>query len=403
MADKIKNTDTPELPPRETEPTEQRRVISIDARSPSVRSIARVVIIGLLLLFIGMRIERILGALTFLTFLIFVAVFFAYLLDPLVKLLRNPFKARNLGHWMPRSAAIVIAYFIVFTVFGLGISYVAPKAVQQGREFSENIPVFANSIRQNLNELNRRFDRLRIPEEMQTRINDQASIFGQRLTESVGSFIFGIITYLPWLVIVPVLSFFFLKDVDLIRRAIIGLFPAGSLRLRADAVLADVNTTLAAYTRAQLLSMLFIGTMCTIGFYLIGLKYALLLGILAGVFEFVPLLGPLSIGIIATATAAFGEDPRRAIWVAGFLIVLRVFHDYVSYPRIIRGGIRLHPLLIILSVLAGEQAGGIAGVFIAIPIVAVFAVVYRHILEHRGSRVLFEGLDAGEKSVGENI
>lgn len=381
---------------------EQKRVISLDAASPSIRSIARVIVIALLLVFIGMRIERILGALTFLAFLVFVSVFFAYLLDPLVQLVRRPFKARNLTRWMPRSAAIVIAYFIVLMVVGLGISYVAPRVVQQGREFSENIPAFTNSIRQNFNELNRRFDRLRIPEEMQTRLNDQASIFGQRLTESFGSFVFGIVTYLPWLVIVPILSFFFLKDVDLIRRAIIGLFPAGRLRIRADAVLADVNTTLAAYTRAQLLSMLFIGVMCTIGFYVIGLRYALLLGILAGVFEFVPLLGPLVIGIVATSTAAFGEDPRRAIWVAGFLIVLRVFHDYVSYPRIIRGGIRLHPLLIILSVLAGEQAGGIAGVFIAIPIVAVFAVVYRHILEHRGSRVLFEGIDGGEVTSGEN-
>lgn len=402
MANESEHTEAARFRATDEHECEQKRIISLDGGSPPMRSIARVVIVVLLLLFIGMRIERILGALTFLAFLVFVAVFFAYLLDPLVKLIRSPFKARNLAHWMPRSAAIVIAYLIVFVVLGLGISYVAPKVVQQGREFSENIPAFANSMRQNLNELNRRFDRLRIPEEMQRRLNDQASVFGQRLTESFGSFVFGIVTYLPWLVIIPVLSFFFLKDVDLIRRAIIGLFPAGRLRLRADAVLADVNTTLAAYTRAQLVSMLFIGVMCTIGFYIIGLRYALLLGILAGIFEFVPLLGPLALGIIATATAAFGEDPRRAIYVLIFLILLRIFHDYVSYPRIIRGGIRLHPLLIILSVLAGEQAGGIAGVFIAIPIVAVFAVVYRHILEHRGRRVLFEGLDEGEIPTGEN-
>jgi predicted PurR-regulated permease PerM len=67
------------------------------------------------------------------------------------------------------------------------------------------------------------------------------------------------------------------------------------------------------------------------------------------------------------------------------LIVLRVFHDYFTYPRIVRGGIHLHPLAIILSVLAGEQIAGIPGVFVAIPIVAIATVIYRHVLEHQGT------------------
>jgi predicted PurR-regulated permease PerM len=78
--------------------------------------------------------------------------------------------------------------------------------------------------------------------------------------------------------------------------------------------------------------------------------------------------------------------------VAIFLVTLRVVHDYVTYPRIVRGGIHLHPLAIILSVLAGEQIAGIPGVFISIPIVAVATVFYRHVLEHQGRRGLLSGL-----------
>src|SRR5690606_27463290 len=92
--------------------------------------------------------------------------------------------------------------------------------------------------------------------------------------------------------------------------------------------------------------------------------------------------GPFLLGLISTSVAAFGTDPKRAIWVLLFLIVLRIFHDYVSYPRIVRGGIRMHPLLIIISIIAGEQIAGIPGVFLAIPVVAVFTVVYRHAVEH---------------------
>jgi predicted PurR-regulated permease PerM len=124
---------------------------------------------------------------------------------------------------------------------------------------------------------------------------------------------------------------------------------------------------------------------------LIGLKYALLLGILAGIFEFVPLLGPLAIALIVTTTAAAGDNPWKALYVAIFLIILRIIHDYYTYPRIVRGGIHMHPLAIILSVLAGEQVAGIPGVFLSIPIVAVATVFYRHILEHQGRRGFVSG------------
>ena len=149
--------------------------------------------------------------------------------------------------------------------------------------------------------------------------------------------------------------------------------------------MADVHDTLTAYTRAQLLSCLLIAILCTVGFYLLGLKYALLLGILAGIFEFVPLLGPVTIGLIAVITVAASDEPWRAVYVAIYLIVLRVIHDYYTYPRIVRGGIHLHPLAIILSVLAGEQIAGIPGVFVSIPLVAIGTVIYRHALEHQGA------------------
>jgi predicted PurR-regulated permease PerM len=75
-----------------------------------------------------------------------------------------------------------------------------------------------------------------------------------------------------------------------------------------------------------------------------------------------------------------------ALYVFIFLAVLRLLQDYVFYPRIVREGIHLHPLAIILSVLAGEQVAGIPGVFLSIPVVALLTVVYKHILEHSGSK-----------------
>lgn len=366
----------------------ERRVI-LDPSSPSVRSIARVVIITLLMVAAAGYVQSLLSSLTYLFFLVVLSVFFAYLIDPIVRLIRKPFKERNIDRIMPRSLAIVIAYIIVFTAVGYAISNIAPRVIEQGKEFGANLPGYGRSIQQRANDVNKRFDSLRIPEEVQTKLNEKATELGESITLGIGSFVLSSVTFVPWLLLIPILAFFFLKDVNLFRLAVLRAFPAGRWRLRAESVLQDVNSTLAAYTRAQLISCFLIGMICTIGFYALGLKYALLLGILAGIFEFVPLLGPATIGITVILTAAASDDPWKALYVAIFLIILRIIHDYVTYPRIVRGGIHLHPLAIILSVLAGEQIAGIPGVFLSIPIVAIVTVFYRHILEHQGRRTLF--------------
>ncbi len=387
--------------PPKTEPSEitktpldnkppANRVI-LDSSSPSVRSIVRVVVITLIILFIAGSVENIVVSITPLIFLIILSVFVAYLIDPLVRVIRLPFKERNLDKWMPRWLAIVISYIFVFMILGGAISYIAPKVVEQAKEFGANLPTYAQAIRARTNEINRRFDRLRVPDEVQAELNKKVTDLGSEITAWVGNFVLISVTYLPWFFLVPILSFFFLKDVNLFRLAVLRMFPAGSLRFRAESVLEDVNKTLAAYTRAQIISCFLIATICTVGFYFVGLKYTLLLGILAGIFEFVPLLGPLTIGIIVVLTAAASDEPWKALYVAIFLIVLRLIHDYVTYPRIVRGGIHLHPLAIILAVLAGEQVAGIPGVFLSIPIVAVATVIYRHILDHQGHNSLVSG------------
>ena len=106
-------------------------------------------------------------------------------------------------------------------------------------------------------------------------------------------------------------------------------FPSGRWRSRAESVLGDINKTLAGYTRAQLFSCILIGFICTLAFYILGLNYALLLGILAAIFEFIPLIGPLTLAVIATLVAGITGSPWTAAYVAIFLIVLRILQDYV--------------------------------------------------------------------------
>ena len=376
------------------EKSEQIQRVSLVSSSPSPRSIVRVVVIVLLLLAVKDFLGVVIGSLTYLFFMIVLAIFFAYLINPLVELIRKPFEG-SYPKLMPRSLAIGLSFLLVFSVLAVAAYYLAPGVSRQSRTFVENIPTYTTSVQSAINDMNRRLDRMRIADNVQTQINERINLFletaGTFVTTILGMSAIYAVTYLPWLVLVPILAFFFLKDAQLFKIALLRVVPVGDWRTRVESVMTDVNSTLKAYTRAQLISCMLIGTICTIGFYLLGNDYALILGIMAGVLELIPLLGPLTIGILATLVSGL-ESGWQSLWTAMFLALLRVFHDYFTYPRIIREGIHLHPLAVILSVLAGEQVAGIPGVFIAIPLVALLTVLYKHILEHTSSRGLFTGL-----------
>lgn len=388
-----------ELEDQQPEQTVQQ--VSLVSSSPSVRSIVRVVVIVLLLLAVKDFLGIVITSLTYLFFIIILAIFFAYAINPLVELIRKPFSFGKLSVLMPRGLAIATAFLLVFSAIGLGVYLLAPRITEQAKRFVTNIPTYTTAIQSSINDLNRRLDRIRLSDTVQQQINEKINTFlsdaGTFVTTLLAIGFIYFLTYSPWLIVIPILAFFFVKDGQHIRAAVLRLIPPGDWRSRVASVISDVNGTLIAYTRAQLISCVIIGIICWIGFYLLGHDYALILGIVAGVFELVPLLGPLTIAIIATFVAGF-ESTLQAVSTAAFLAVLRIAQDYLIYPRIIRNGIHLHPLAVILSVLAGEQVAGIPGVLIAIPVVALLTVIYKHTLEHTESTNIFSALKAPEES-----
>jgi predicted PurR-regulated permease PerM len=378
------------------ENNELARQILLASAPVTNRTIVRIVVITILIILTFLFFGVILHLLSFLLFLLVLSIFFAYLLEPLVKAIRRPFKIRNLDRFMPRPLAIVVSYLIVFSVLAVTISYLAPIISDQIREFAANLPNYANLVQERIAAINSRYEQLMITKDLQEQINKNIGSFVEVATVALTAFL-GIVavsvaTYLPWILLIPVLAFFFLKDASLFRTMFLDCFPPGRWRARTESILNDVNRTLAAYTRAQLISCVLIGMICTLAFTIIGLDYAILLGILAGIFEFIPLLGPLTIGIIATLVAVFSDNPWQALWTASFLIILRLTHDYVTYPRIMRDGVHLHPFAVILSVLAGEQIAGIAGVFLSIPIVAIATVLHKNIITHGDKKGIIAGI-----------
>jgi len=333
--------------------------------------------------------------LTTVLLLVVLSVFFAYLVAPLVDLVQRPISISGKERSLPRGLAIGIVYVVLFTGIGLAIYFLAPQLGAEFPEFKRQATVYYKTITSTSDRLNQYFMQHRMPEGIVKAMNETVLGLIAKAGEIVSAAferMLGLIVFLPWLVLIPILSFFFLKDADAFRRSVLAMLPRGRLRWRGDEFFQDINSTLSAYIRAQLTACILIAVVCSIGFALFGLPSPLVLGLIAGMLEFVPLVGPLAVALLAAALALLHSGFGLAFVVLLFLGVLRIVQDYVIYPRLIGQGIHLHPLAVILAILAGAEIAGVAGIFLAIPVIAVLTVSYRHWLEHRGSETIAEVL-----------
>jgi predicted PurR-regulated permease PerM len=313
-----------------------------------------------------------------------VAALFAYVIAPLVQLAERPIRILGRTRRLSRAAAIALVYVLMAGSISGGAVLLLPSATEQVNDMIVRAPGYAQSILAWEHGWSRYYERVRIPLELRQSIDQSVLAAGEAALASIrGSLLalVGALSYLPWLLLIPILAFFLLKDAATLRRTVVKALPHHG-QLRGHRLFEDLNTTLAAYIRAQLLACVLVGSLCGVGFAVLGIPYPVLLGVLAGVLEFIPLVGPLVLATVAAGVGAL-HAPILALWALGFLGVLRLIEDYVIYPRLIRRGIHLHPLAVILGVLAGAEMYGVAGMFLAVPTVAIASVVYRHWLDWR--------------------
>ena len=373
----------------------------LDQSAPKETAVAawvqtRVVLRIIVLLLAVAALLWIIYKLTTVLLLLVLSIFFAYLVAPLVDLVERPVRIGGRERKMPRGLAIGVVYLFLFTVVGAGIYFLVPQFAAQFPEFKQQATAYYKTITTTSDRINQYFMQHRMPEGVVKAVNNTVLGLiekGGEIASAAFEKMLGMIIFLPWLVLIPILAFFLLKDADSFRRSALAMLPRGRLRWRGDELFQDINSTLAAYIRAQLTACVLIGAICSIGFALIGLPSPLVLGLIAGMLEFVPLVGPLVVAILVALLALLHSGLGMAFVVLLFLGVLRVVQDYVIYPRIIGQGIHLHPLAVILAILAGAEIAGVAGIFLAIPAIAILTVSYRHWLEHRGSETIAEVIE----------
>ena len=349
-------------------------------QTPPAQSLQRAVLQILLLVLAAALVLWLLYALRKVILLLIFTVLFCYLIAPLVDLLVGPRRIGPITWRVPRALAIFAVYVMLFYGVVQAVDWLAPLLSDQLSALVQNVPTYAKQLEQYSQWLARLPGRYRLPLRWQQEFNEWLTIATTKAwdwLQSVALGTVGLTLYVDWLVLIPVIGFFFLKDGRHFRQHFLTALPKADVRVRVADFLQDVSETLAAYIRAQLLACLMIGVVVGVGLRLLGVSYPLVLGVAAGLLEFIPLVGPAIIGVIAVLVASF-HSLQTAGAVLAFLVIWRLVHDYFIYPRLIARGVELHPVLVILAVICGAELGGLTGVFLGVPVMALLSVCFRH-------------------------
>jgi predicted PurR-regulated permease PerM len=302
------------------------------------------------------------------------ALFLAHLLGPVVQ-----FAQRFVPQRTSRTLALLIVYVVLLGAITTALIQLGsrigqqatllagklPAAMQTEDPFKDfPLPTWLEPARDRVTEVVRQ----RV-EDLDKQVLPILSRAGEQILSGLGNVLS--------VILIPILSFFFLKDGTAMRAHIVQRFAPAQQTL-VNEIFLDLHVSLAQYIRALVLLAL-----ATLIFYFaflgsVGISFAILLAGIAAMLEFIPVVGPMIGGAVILVVAVFTHYPH-IWWIVVFLGVYRIFQDYVLNPYLMSSGVEIHPLLVLFGVLAGEEVAGIPGMFFSVPIMAALRVLVHNL------------------------
>jgi predicted PurR-regulated permease PerM len=297
------------------------------------------------------------------------AIFFAYLMSPLVSQLEK--------YLHGRARAIAVIYALLLSLVVLFFVSTGPRIARESAKLGQSLPSLGRlSSGQFAEQLGQEHG---WNERVVELVRDYLASHSDeiiKMAQTAGLRVADVAKQAWLLVVVPLLSIFFLKDGEQFSRVLLDLVQSRPQRELLQGVLSDLNQMLAHFIRAQLtLAAL---TFAAYSAFLSAMRtpYALVLGTVGGLLEFIPVLGPLVAALVIVGVSVLLSYPHWLVLVI-FLGVWRLIQDYVSSPRIMGHSMELHPLAAIFGVMAGSEVAGILGIFLSIPVMASLRIVFR--------------------------
>lgn len=294
------------------------------------------------------------------------AAVFAYLLNPLINLLER----RGIKRFWSSLLTVLIIFFGLIAFFSVFIPTVVSDVTTVIRRLSLNIGTLRRLFDEAVAVVEGWFGgTLGVEDRLSDMLNAGISALSAGLTRILGS-----LNSLIDIFLIPVITFYLLKDKDLLLRDISATLREPQ-RGRIQEVGRGINRLLSGYVKGKLLISFFIGVFTGLGCMLIGLPNALTIGIVAGLFDLIPYFGPYLGGALPILIALIGPTPIKALWVVILIVIIQQVESNLITPRVLSERVGLHPLVVMFSVMFFGSVMGIPGMILGVPIMAVLLAI----------------------------
>lgn len=293
-----------------------------------------------------------------------------YLLHPIVE------QMKSIG--IARPISILLIYFVLILIFAYLIIKVTPYIIEELKDLIENVPHLVNIYRELVSDFYKQTSMM--PSGFRVKaegwFTNIETIAAEGLVETVAS-LRGLVDNLLMIIIVPFLVFYLLKDFLLIEKTA-WYFTPRKWRTTGRELLKNINISLGNYIRGQILVCIIVAIIATVGLLLIGMPYAVILGIFIGITNIIPYFGPI-IGALPVAIIAFTESFHLVLLGLVVNFTIQLVEGNILSPLIVGKSLHIHPILIMFSLIVGAEVGGVLGLIIAVPVLAVIKVFVMHI------------------------
>lgn len=313
------------------------------------------------------------------------AIFFAYLLEAPVSKLETWFRGS-------RGLAIAVVYVIFMALLVLVFVLAGPTVIGEVQTLMQQSPHFAEKIQQVGTQHG-------WSEWTIGRVQAYVDAHRGEIVGRIQDIVFRAIKTVQstwWLLLVPILAVFFLKDGRKFGQIIIQSVKGERNRQIAASTVEEMNSMLGHFIRAQLLLAALAVVVVTFVIWVMRVPYAFAIGPAAGALEFIPVIGPVLGGALVLAVAFFAGY-SHVFMLFLFLLVWRGIQDYVTSPRIMGERLELHPLAVLFGVLAGGEVAGVIGVFLSIPVLATIRILWHTWQLYRNQAIVSHGERAPQK------
>ncbi|MFH1832626.1 MAG: AI-2E family transporter [Candidatus Levyibacteriota bacterium] len=307
------------------------------------------------------------------------AAIFAYIFNPVVNFFSNKIK-------VPRIISIIFIYLLIISAISIFSIFLTKEVISESSEFKSYIATFLEATKKEITNL---------PDWARPVVNDTFnSLEKSKLFSPVSLFMIfpQAISRIISIFIFLFAGFYFLKEGKNFVNQIL-LFIPKDYRIEVEILLRKINAVFAGYLRGQLFLVFFVSLVLFIALSILGARFALILAIFSGFAEIIPIIGPITAGVVAglvvfiTGVNNFGLTPIMASVVVGLIYFLtRQFQDYFVNPFVLGKVTKLHPLVVFFAVLAGGHIWGWMGLILAVPITATIKILLEYFLDKINER-----------------